>query len=140
MRLPATDKKDYKGPVFLNPGGPGYAGSVFLPTGGGKDWQENLGAGYDIVTWDPRATGSTLPALSCYVDEEHRKGASAMPINLLFQSNNTLEEMDAMNQVLATGCEKHSGHILPYMGTTATTRDLHRLVEAYGYSKKISFL
>lgn len=107
--------------------------------GAGHLMQERYGAGYDIVSWDPRAVGSTLPALSCFPDEVSRAKTLVWLQRIPFEANNTLVHLDAEYEAMAAGCDRFSGNILPYMGTMGTVRDLHRLVEVYGYSKKISY-
>lgn len=53
IRLPASDKSDYRGPVFTNPGGPGGSG-VFAVRDHGKYIQKIVGQNYDIISFDPR--------------------------------------------------------------------------------------
>ncbi|RXG48374.1 hypothetical protein VDGE_07674 [Verticillium dahliae] len=54
IRLPAEDKENYKGPLFVNPGGPGGSG-VDLVRQGGSFIAEMLGANHDLISWDIRA-------------------------------------------------------------------------------------
>lgn len=138
IRLPATDKQNYRGPIFFNFGGPGGTGTVSVAFTG-HVLQGRVGAGYDIVSWDPRAVGSTLPALSCYRDDAARIKSSFFLRRIAFAANDTLVRADAEYEAIAKGCEKLSGSILPYMGTMGTVHDLHRLVDTYGYSKKLSY-
>lgn len=138
IRLPATDKQNYKGPVFFNFGGPGASGTVGVALQGNL-LQDQLGANYDIVSWDPRAVGSTLPALSCIPDETTRQKSSVYISRAPFEANDTIVRADAEYQAMAAGCEKYGGEILPYLGTMGTVRDLHLLVEAYGHSRKLSY-
>ncbi|KAF3361000.1 hypothetical protein VdG1_01009 [Verticillium dahliae VDG1] len=55
IRLPAQDKENYKGPLFVNPGGPGGSG-VDLVRQGGSFIAEMLGANHDLISWDIRAS------------------------------------------------------------------------------------
>lgn len=61
-RHPATGER--RGAIVLNPGGPGGAG---LPTAwnvrGGMP--ADLLRGFDIVSWDPRGVGQSLPKIDC---------------------------------------------------------------------------
>lgn len=138
-RIPATDKANYKGPLFINFGGPGASGNEKL-VALSKVFREMAGAGYDLVTWDPRGTGSTLPALSCYKDVATRQLFQVERMSQkALNGNNTLSELVAANKWLAEGCELFSQKILPFMGTMSTVRDLAHLVDVYGHSKKLSY-
>lgn len=53
-----------KGQIVVNPGGPGGAGGLFGP----RVFAQNsaaMQAAYDVVGFDPRGVGSSVPALSC---------------------------------------------------------------------------
>ncbi len=144
MRSPAVDRTNYKGPIFINFGGPGGSGTGDLMSkllGPGAKTTEELLKDYDIVSWDPRGVGSTLPALTCYSTELARLYNSANIIQAaLYGANDSLVRLDAENQVRARGCVEHSGEILPYIGTLYAAQDLRRLVEACGYSDKLSYM
>lgn len=49
--LAGTDQ--YKGPILLNPGGPGGSG-VELVAGAGEVLSQLLGPRFDVVSFDPR--------------------------------------------------------------------------------------
>ena len=143
IRYRAKNKANYKGPIFLNFGGPGVSGTERLigaiPNGPDVVFDTLLGD-YDIVSWDPRGCGSTLPALTCYGDIAARDEATLRSSDVsIYASNDSLIQLDALYQVRAAGCTKYSGDTLPYFGTYFVIQDLRRMVEAYGYSDKISF-
>jgi pimeloyl-ACP methyl ester carboxylesterase len=84
------------GSLVLNFGGPGESGVMGLPEFAGG--YASLGERYDLVSFDPRGVGGTIP-VNC--GEKSFGGADA--------------------------CEKHSGPILPFVGTAQTARDLDLL-------------
>ena len=55
IKLPARDLEDYKGPVFINPGGPGGSG-VEVVKRSGKAFQKVVGENHDIISFDPRGS------------------------------------------------------------------------------------
>lgn len=52
--LAGTDQ--YKGPILLNPGGPGASG-VEMVVDGGEMFSQLLSPNFDIVSFDPRGKG-----------------------------------------------------------------------------------
>ncbi|TFY68086.1 hypothetical protein EVJ58_g1231 [Rhodofomes roseus] len=66
--LPATDKQNYRGTILINPGGPGGSGTYAVMETG-KNISRIVGGSYDILGFDPRGTGATLPGLHCYESE-----------------------------------------------------------------------
>ncbi|KAI9885259.1 MAG: dihydrolipoamide dehydrogenase precursor [Watsoniomyces obsoletus] len=144
IRSQAVDRSNYKGPMFVNFGGPGGSGTSELLgklLGPGAKTTEELLKDYDVVSWDPRGVGSTLPALTCYSAELARTFSSLNIIQAsLYGSNDSLVRLDAENQVRARGCVEHSGDILPYVGTLYAAQDLRRLVESYGHCDKLSYI
>ena len=139
-RLQARDKSNYLGPVFVNPGGPGASGTDFLFKYAGF-LTEQVGPGYDIVSWDPRGVGSTLPALSCFDNEGARVSALSTEEHLyLFQDNRTLDDLAIRQNMTATGCQTYSRAILPYVGTMANVRDLNLMNHLYGFADDLTYL
>lgn len=145
-RLPATDKENYRGPLFVHFGGPSSGVDELLVLG--PEIQRVVGGSYDIVAWDQRGVGSTLPVVSCYRDckaFERAQADLAASRNNITQSEYTngflwsMQVLDQQGQDLGARCEKYGRGRLPYVGTVATARDLAMLVDAYGYSRKLSF-
>ncbi|MER5432457.1 alpha/beta hydrolase [Streptomyces sp. NPDC002588] len=123
---------DKRGSVLLNFGGPGGAGVPQLAYGG-KDFME-LTDGYDVVSFDPRGIGRSSP-VSCGdgADEEglgalEGGSASGDPRALLAKLKKT-----------AAACARHSGPVLPYIGTVNAARDMDVIRRALG-DKKLNFL
>ncbi|EJD39188.1 alpha/beta-hydrolase [Auricularia subglabra TFB-10046 SS5] len=63
--LPATDKANYQGTIFVNPGGPSSPGTQFVLSSG-KKLASIFGPSFDILGWDPRGTGATTPLIRCF--------------------------------------------------------------------------
>ncbi|KAK0120000.1 hypothetical protein ONS95_011418 [Cadophora gregata] len=65
IKLNATDRKDYKGSLFINPGGPGGSG-VWYVKKLGEEYQTIAGKNHDIIGFDPRGVGLTRPVIDCW--------------------------------------------------------------------------
>lgn len=139
-RVKAQDQTNYLGPLFINPGGPGDPGTDFLFRNAAP-LIELLGKSYDLVSWDPRGVGSTLPALSCFPDPDSRVTALSQEEHLfLFQNDSTFDDLGLRQQSTATGCQTYSSEVLPYMGTMANVRDLNLMNHLYGFSEDLTYL
>lgn len=117
-----------RGSLLLNFGGPGGAGVSGL-LHSQKEF-EYLGKGYDVVSFDPRGVGESSP-VSCGdegAEEPQMEGDSDDPDALL----------DEMRKI-AEACKKHSGPVLPHIGTVNVSRDMDVMRQALG-DKKLNYL
>ena len=90
----------------------------------------SVAAQYDIVGFDPRGVGSSVPALSCDPSFFDGPRPNYIPAN------------PAAEQVLinraktyAADCGKRFGWLLPHMTTQDTARDMDAIRAAFGVSK-----
>ncbi|MGI5134651.1 MULTISPECIES: alpha/beta hydrolase [unclassified Streptomyces] len=119
------------GSVLLNFGGPGGAGVPVLAVAG-KDFMP-LTNGYDVVTFDPRGVGRSSP-VSCGQGTDEDTDTATAPAGER-DPRAALEQM----RKTAEQCAKHSGPVLPYMGTINASRDLDVMRQALG-DKKLNYL
>lgn len=127
-RYRATGKS--RGSVVLNFGGPGSPGIPQLAAGG-KDFMP-LTNGYDVVTFDPRGVGQSSP-VSC--------GGAIQDPGTTGPATNDTNPQDLFKQLRkdAAECAKHSGPVLPHIGTVNASRDLDVMRQALG-DKKLNYL
>ncbi|MEU1286724.1 alpha/beta hydrolase [Kitasatospora sp. NPDC005856] len=123
--VPAADPEHRLGALLLNPGGPGNSG-VGMVRWGWKNYQGPLHDRYDLVGFDPRGAGDTIP-VHCLDD-------------------GTREEWDTTDDpaydhggVLAEACRARHADLLPHVGTRDTARDLDVLRGALG-ERRLDFL
>lgn len=144
LRSPATDPENYKGPLFFNFGGPGNPGTLTLRKFASilrSDLFAEAMSGYDLVSFDPRGIGNTLPAVSCFTSKEDSLAFSRSSGNIFIgQSNESFIISDAQHRLLSHSCADNAAELIPYIGTVYVVEDLRRMVEVYGYSDKLSFL
>jgi pimeloyl-ACP methyl ester carboxylesterase len=118
-----------QGVMLVNPGGPGAAGRSFAGfVAAGVSPQ--VRADYDIVGFDPRGVGGSVPALSC--DPNFFRGVRPDYI----PANQAAEQV-LVNRAkgYAAACEQRYGWFLPYETTVDTARDLDQIRQAFGVQR-----
>ncbi|CAE6465868.1 unnamed protein product [Rhizoctonia solani] len=152
-RYKAT-KQPKLGTIFVNPGGPGGSGVETIMGGGGIRISEASGGQYDILSWDPRGIGQTVPRADCFATgtEENLFWEGTIPrAGLEARGNFTdqvdidafyeqVDEVDVLLEELGKRCVAYSPDTFQYIGTAAAVRDMiamHDILE--GADKPINF-
>jgi pimeloyl-ACP methyl ester carboxylesterase len=130
-RYRATTKHK-RGSVLLNFGGPGGAGVPALAAGG--DDFMNLTDEYDVVSFDPRGVGRSSP-VSCGNGTDEALAATDDDSAFARDPQAVLGRL----RKAADQCTKHSGPVLPHIGTVNVSRDLDVMRQALG-DKKLNYL
>jgi pimeloyl-ACP methyl ester carboxylesterase len=128
--IPATAPASQRqGILLVNPGGPGASGlSLAAEVAGGLS--PSVARDYDIVGFDPRGVGSSVPQLSC------DPGFFAGPRPNYIPASAAAEQvMIARAKTYASDCEQQFGWLLPYMTTQNAARDLDSIRAAFGVAK-----
>ncbi|KAI0762145.1 alpha/beta-hydrolase [Trametes elegans] len=136
--LPAKDKKNYKGTILINPGGPGGSGTSLLARAG-QNISRVVGDSFDILGFDPRGIGASTPSASCFETESQRKlwNLQRGP-QLLNISDSSLGFVHAREKSTAQRCaEKIGGEwgIARFMSTPDVARDMLEIVQQLGQEK-----
>ncbi|KAJ9647661.1 uncharacterized protein PV06_00362 [Exophiala oligosperma] len=130
FKLNAT-KQPSLGTVLYNPGGPGGTGAQNLPYDGPKH-QANMGGQFDLVSFDPRGTGKTIP-FNCTPEDNstltRRATDSLAHTNLTEQFLNGGWD-DAVER--AEMCHATNNKTGQFIGTTSVARDMLQIVDALG--------
>ena len=115
----------YKGPILVNPGGPGGSGLVY------SIFQTfvNDGAGlnYDWIGFDPRGVGRSTPSLSCQPDFFQGPRPAYEPEGGQEQANITRSK-----QYAAACAANNNATLLNNMKTTDVARDMDEIRKALG--------
>jgi pimeloyl-ACP methyl ester carboxylesterase len=135
IKWPAKDQSRRIGSMFVNPGGPGGSGVGFLR--GAPPGALDGFARFDVVSWDPRGIGGSVPAVDCSTPEEDNDGAANTTFTPLFEVDLKAAVRGARNSVRT--CVERNPGVLPYVGTTNTARDLELLRRAVG-DEKLTYL
>lgn len=115
-----------QGSIVFNPGGPGGSGIEFLVFNSDL-LHEILGGGFDLVSFDPRGTGRTIP-----FDCNHTYSPLTKRDELTVVQNLTelvFEQWDA-NIAYAEACAEETGRNGSVVGTTFVARDMAILADA----------
>ncbi|KAF8756760.1 TAP-like protein [Rhizoctonia solani] len=146
-RYPATNQPKL-GTVFINPGGQvsdyvmrylrllstqksGYSGADAV-LGGGDIFMQQTGGFYDIVSWDPRGVGQTIPRIECFQTGQEQ--------NDLDDFYAQVDQVDDYLQRFGKQCLATNADALKHVGTAATVRDMvaiHDILE--GPDKPVNF-
>ncbi|MFC9997290.1 alpha/beta hydrolase [Nocardia sp. NPDC127526] len=132
IKLPAADPAARIGTLFVNFGGPGASGVDRLRERASWPWlfSAELRARFDIVSWDPRATGRSATA-RCFANTEEQLaflgGYPDMPGDASGEA-----AFFAYSKDFADRCRESAGAILDHASTANTARDLDLLRRAVG--------
>jgi len=132
--VPATAPASRRlGILLVNPGGPGASGTglaSFIAQG----LSPEVAARYDIIGFDPRGVGSSVPALHCDTSFFSRARPNYIPAN-------PAAEKVLINRakMYAADCQKRFGWLLPYLTTANVARDMDQIRSAMG-QQKLSYL
>ncbi|MHA5052237.1 alpha/beta hydrolase [Streptomyces sp. SD15] len=120
-----------QGSVLLNFGGPGGPGISTLAAAGAHFM--GLTKGYDVVTFDPRGVGRSSP-VSCGQGTDEASDTTDPTVDV----GDPQAVLKALGKEAAE-CAKHSGPVLPHIGTVNTSRDMDVIRHALG-DKKLNYL
>jgi pimeloyl-ACP methyl ester carboxylesterase len=117
------------GTLFMNPGGPGGAGTVQIP-----DWYLQLPRvvrrRFDVVSWDPRGIGQST-AVQCFPSQAAEAaflgGAADFPVTAAEKRTYIARWREFGHR-----CAARAGSLLRHVSTADTARDLDRLRRAVG--------
>jgi pimeloyl-ACP methyl ester carboxylesterase len=128
--IPATAPvAKQQGVLLVNPGGPGAPGrSLAAAVAAGLSPQ--VAATYDIVGFDPRGVGGSVPALSCDPGFLNGVQPNDIPANAAAE-----QVLIGRAKAYAADCEQRDGWLLPYLTTVNTARDLDQIRAAFGVQK-----
>ncbi len=128
--VPATAPvSQQQGVLLVNPGGPGGDG-LPLAEEVAQGLTPAVAADYDIVGFDPRGVGSSVPALSCDPGFFNAVRPDYIPASAKAE-----QALISRARSYAQDCERRYGWMLPYMTTKDVARDLDSIRAAFGVSE-----
>ena len=132
--IPATAPAGQRlGPLLVNPGGPGGSG-LRLAQYVASALPREVASRYDIIGFDPRGVGDSVPALHC--DPSFFSG-----VRPAYEPASKAAEqvMVSRAKAYAAGCEKRFGWLLPHMTTADSAKDMDAIRAALGAPKMSYF-
>ncbi|WP_327639284.1 alpha/beta hydrolase [Kribbella sp. NBC_00482] len=126
-KVPARDQARKLGSLFFNPGGPGGAGGSIFAAGLADAFLPQFRDRYDLVSFDPRGTGSSSQ-LDC--GPVLRPGVPAFP-----KSKAQYDAMVAASRATGVQCLKQHGDLMRNLDTRTVARDMDAFRAALGEAK-----
>jgi pimeloyl-ACP methyl ester carboxylesterase len=131
--IPATaPAAQRQGVLLVNPGGPGAPGLSFAASTA-SGLAPSVAAQYDVVGFDTRGVGASVPSLSCQASFFAKPRPGYVPAS-------AAAEQVLINRArgYAAGCERNFGWLLPHMTTEDLARDMDSIRVALG-QRQISY-
>ncbi|KAI0703945.1 alpha/beta-hydrolase [Earliella scabrosa] len=133
--IPATDKENYRGTIFVNPGGPGGA-ATYLVGRRGEQLSSIVGPSFDILGFDPRGTGWSTPTARCFDTDSDREIWNVQEgHSLLNASEPSVGLFHSRAKLLAQRCEHKIGGewgIGRFVSTANVARDMLEISQMLG--------
>lgn len=122
------------GTVLINFGGPGGTGAQNLPVFA-TQMAHNIGDQWNLVSWDPRGTGKTIP-FDCKLGSEvttsnNRKRATEVPASANL-TEYFLNSGWTFAGAVADQCLAVAGDVGRFISTASVARDMIQIVDALG--------
>ncbi len=130
VKLPARKPSEDRGPLLVNPGGPGASGIELAES---LPWSPQLRDHFDIIGFDPRGVGRSSK-VTCGIPPEQLYHVDYVP--------DTPAETQALIDVskrYVDDCQHKYRDVLPHLGTRDVARDMDSIRQALG-AGKISYL
>jgi len=136
VKLPAADPASRVGALVINPGGPGGSGVEYALGARSGEFTQNVLNRFDIVGFDPRGVGGSLPAVRCMTGPQLDTyfAVNADPANAA-----QLATLVSESKLYATECARNAAGLLPYMSTVNAAKDMDVLRAALG-EKALTYL
>jgi pimeloyl-ACP methyl ester carboxylesterase len=132
--VPATAPASKRqGILLVNPGGPGASGLSWA-TYVHQGLAPAVAAQYDIIGFDTRGVGQSVPALHCDPAFFSRERPDYIPASAAAE-----QVLVGRAKAYAASCAKRYGWLLPYLTTENIARDLDQVRAAMG-QQKLSYL
>ncbi|KAJ7209103.1 TAP-like protein-domain-containing protein, partial [Mycena rebaudengoi] len=130
------NSSSYRGPILINPGGPGGSG-VDFGLGWGKQLSTIVGPEFDIIGFDPRGIARSTPRVSFFETRAEREiyTANSAMSRSLNSSNDALSRAYAQALIFGQLASERDAGSLRYINTENTVRDMLRIVQAHGREK-----
>lgn len=132
VRYLAQNQDQKIGTLLVNPGGPGFGGTVLAhsaPMIYGQDLLER----FDILGWDPRGTGQSEPAIDCIDSDEY--DTYFAEVDITPDDAAAKKKLEDLAKKFADACATKNAEIIQHIGTNNTARDMDSIRRALGEDK-----
>lgn len=112
------------GYLLVNPGGPGFGGTGMLDSADYYFSQDILD-NFDLVAWDPRGTGDSVPFIDCTDDFDKYFAVDMSP-----DTPEDKKRLVDLAREFNAGCVERSGDILGHVSTVNSAGDMDAIRSA----------
>lgn len=127
-KRPADDPAASKGPLFINPGGPGASG-VNMAINAPTIFSPEVLRSFDLIGIDPRGVARSHPVV-CSSDALDAPGYSLLP-----RSETEFAALSRYNAQLAADCRQQTGPLYDHVDSVSVARDVDAVRAALGADK-----
>jgi pimeloyl-ACP methyl ester carboxylesterase len=127
-KRPADDPAASKGPLFINPGGPGGSG-VSMALAATSRFSPEILRSFDIIGFDPRGVARSHPVV-CSAGALSQPGETILP-----RSRAQYDALVKFNRQLAADCRQHTGPLYDHVDSISVARDVDAVRAALGADK-----
>ncbi|KAI1212118.1 alpha/beta-hydrolase [Annulohypoxylon truncatum] len=135
-RLRATELDNYQGSIIFNPGGPGGSG-VYALRDRGALLQTIAGRNHDIISFDPRGIGASIPRIDCWGSEEKSRLWALQDVGVVDAHPGVIYDAFARATAFSQACERNMNDsgLLSHISTVSHARDLLEILHQTGQDK-----
>ncbi|KAI0886433.1 alpha/beta-hydrolase [Annulohypoxylon maeteangense] len=135
-RLRATESGSYRGSIIFNPGGPGGSG-VYALRDRGALLQTIAGKDHDIISFDPRGIGASIPRVDCWGSEEKSRLWALQDVGVVNAHPGVIFDAFARATAFSQACERNTNNspLLSHISTVSHARDLFEIMHQAGQDK-----
>jgi pimeloyl-ACP methyl ester carboxylesterase len=118
------------GSLVFNPGGPGASGFDYVPRVYSLFLPDEIKRRFDLVSWDPRGVGGSIPALTGCGQPNPVRPATG-PVDWVKVARDFEQVLAPVN----AACQKKNAAFVDHMSTVENVQDLDRIRAALGDDK-----
>jgi pimeloyl-ACP methyl ester carboxylesterase len=126
VKIPARKKSSYKGPLLVNPGGPGASGIELAES---LPWSSAIRDHFDVIGFDPRGVGESTK-ITCGIPVEQLYHVDYVP-----DSQAELQQLLNVSNRYVDDCDAKYASVLPHLGTRDVARDMDSIRRGLGVDK-----
>jgi pimeloyl-ACP methyl ester carboxylesterase len=129
-RRVANDPDKRIGSLLMNPGGPGFGGSI-LARAADQILSKGLLDHFDIVGFDPRGTGESEPAIDCTDDYDYYFAQGDVTPDDATEAQFNID----LTKEFIDDCLANNSEFIDHVGTNNVARDMDLIRQALGEDK-----
>jgi pimeloyl-ACP methyl ester carboxylesterase len=129
IKLPAAKPAQRVGALVINPGGPGASGVEYALGAKSGEFTQTVLDRFDIVGFDPRGIGGSLPAVRCMTGPQLD---TYFAVNDDPDNSAQLATIVSESKLYAQQCARNAAALLPYLSTADAAKDMDVLRAALG--------